>query len=299
MKWLLPVFQMRANRPPARCTNRPGQRAGLTFLELVIVLTILSILTLVAIQATEMIGEQTRYEATKKQLDHLHIAVLGDPSQPAGSSGFLADMGRPPQVIGVDPETMLAELWTTPSNVNLLHQKRSPLSDPDVILFAGWRGPYLKMTPLPDPKNPPLLKYRLLDGWGNPFNSLLIPNTTLVEGVQSNGGLSAPYNLSMRTDATWMPRTGAIAGAIVDNVDSTEATNPVEVRAYYPHLGEASGVKEIVVTAIKERGYAFLMENLPIGTVALRAYQSPRKSSILYMNLLEGGVSKNLFLDIQ
>src|SRR5437763_3727153 len=98
-----------------RMPRRSHPHFGLTLVELLVVLVILAILTTIAVQSTEKVVEQARYEATQRTLQNIQNAILSPPNQrtPDGSlliTGFVADMGRLPQPVadGGDP---LRELW--------------------------------------------------------------------------------------------------------------------------------------------------------------------------------------------
>jgi prepilin-type N-terminal cleavage/methylation domain-containing protein len=92
-------------------------RSGLTLLELVVVLVILAILTTIAIQSTESLVDQGRYNATQQTLQNIQAAIIGPPNQRAADgslliTGFVADMGRLPQTVDATSEP-LRELWDT------------------------------------------------------------------------------------------------------------------------------------------------------------------------------------------
>ncbi|MFW5693484.1 MAG: type II secretion system protein, partial [Thermoguttaceae bacterium] len=81
----------------------------MTLVELLVVLTILAILSAVAVFSTETVVRQGRFEATQRTLRAVEEAVLGPEAFRAedgnlSTSGFVADIGRLP----VD----LAELWS-------------------------------------------------------------------------------------------------------------------------------------------------------------------------------------------
>src|SRR5262245_22941361 len=125
------------------------QRCGLTLLELVIVLAILAVLSLVAIVATESTVDQARYDVTLKTLDNFQTAVLGPINQRDSNgdiivSGFLADNGTLPRAASNSPATALAELYHTLKPNRLVAFQAWPTSDPEIKLFSGWRGPYLR-----------------------------------------------------------------------------------------------------------------------------------------------------------
>ena len=65
--------------------------AGFTLIEVVVVIAVVSILAAMAVPYAVKIIDQSREEATKKEMEDLHNAIIGDPkSPPTGSSGTLA-----------------------------------------------------------------------------------------------------------------------------------------------------------------------------------------------------------------
>jgi len=272
-------------------------RAGFTLIELVVVLLILAVLTLVAVQSTENLVEQAHFEVTQRTLDNLQSAVAGDPAQGEAVASFMADMGRAPVVLNLPAEARLGELWTPPTNPFMLFQARTAPSDADVRLLAGWRGPYLRL-------GVQLGSTRLLDGWGKPFDLLKADATVAQPGdavaaVRSNGGFASPYNAAMTTSAPWVVPTATITGSVQDTDVTTPEKNDVTVRLFYPDLAEASGVKEATATATQGAGYTFSFVNVRAGTVALRAYQDTRKSSVMYLRVPPGGLTKTISFDIR
>lgn len=150
--------------------------AGLSLIELIVVLTILAALAGTALVSTEGLVDQSRYDATRDTLTHLEDAILGSAPGPAGAPwlpGFVADMGRLPRATDVndpgddeDEDEKLAELaselWVQPAAAPAFAIQR-PDGDPEIQLPAGWRGPYLRL---------PLGSAELRDGWGRPIRLL-------------------------------------------------------------------------------------------------------------------------------
>jgi type II secretory pathway pseudopilin PulG len=199
------------------------RRSGLTLVELLVVLTILIILTTIAITSTDQVLDQGRYNATQRTLQNIQDAILGPTSQRTADgslliSGFVADMGRLPQTVDTTSEP-LRELWDpsvipaastyalqvtnliNPSNpsVFLMYPPNTvynPTTAPvqvAVTLPCGWRGPYLQLMTGSSG--------RLLDGWGNPFDSLSQANsapytlTTMTVGQSSPLPVGQPINI--------------------------------------------------------------------------------------------------------
>jgi prepilin-type N-terminal cleavage/methylation domain-containing protein len=153
-------------------------RAAFTLLELVVVLAILAIVTALAVRALDGVGDQSRFEASRRIMEDLSAAVIGSPDDrtPDGFrtvSGFVADMGRLPRAVAIETagteEFTLSELWSLPGfpydvrPADTLHGVPAFDSDPEVVIPGGWRGPYLRLAS--GARNP-------LDAWGNPFTVL-------------------------------------------------------------------------------------------------------------------------------
>jgi prepilin-type N-terminal cleavage/methylation domain-containing protein len=138
---------------------------GMTLIELVVVLTILGLLTTVAVTATDVLLGQGRYDTTVRMLNQIQSAVQGPPNaqQPDGMllvAGFVADVGRLPNVAGTDG---LAELYANPAGLASFAVRPAP-SDPEVLVPCGWRGPYVQLA---------VGTQEIRDGWGNYFDMLL------------------------------------------------------------------------------------------------------------------------------
>ncbi len=181
-------------------------RAGFTLIELAFVLGIVALLTHLAVREATQWRASRLHEAAMRGLEDIRDAVLGaenerDPDGRLTANGFLADMGRLPQTTlevehgGVERLT-LAELWRPPwnatnivSDVSELYDVRAATAehlvagfaaddpDPEVMVPGGWRGPYLRLKSG---------GVRLLDAWGNPYES--------PDSANHFGRLLAEYN---------------------------------------------------------------------------------------------------------
>jgi len=169
-------------------------------MEMVVVLAILAAMAAAATVATERVLYTRRFDLTRETLESLGAAVLGkaapgqSPAQAYMADGFVADLGRPPLVTGLDPTLQAGELWANPRLLQSYGRKQSG-TDPEVALNCGWRGPYLQL---------PVGATGLLDGWARPFAPLTVGvgGATVVAGVDepiagwlsygSDGGVGVP-----------------------------------------------------------------------------------------------------------
>lgn len=209
--------------------------SGLTLIEMLVVLTILVVLSTVALTTSSGMVNKTRDEMTKRMLSDIREAVIGpsgyrDPDGMPVAFGLLNDLGRPPKA-AVESVTggqiyTLRELWQNVHDLPIYEARRATVAyvddaeqeDSEVILATGWRGPYLR-TSFPDGE--------LKDGWGS-------------ELVSPNGVLEDYPNALLRT-VTNAPITAA--GQEIGQVDSPGA-NPsgrpsetgydIDLNAYTP-----------------------------------------------------------------
>lgn len=155
------------SRSPTR--RPPCRQGGFTFLELLLVVSILAGIAMLAFATTSDVEDQRRFEDTQQRLLAIRRAVLGvgDPAWDGQVrlSGFVADNGVLPG--------SLSELTSIPTGF-LSYGAKTPLFDAqpdsnclsdgtttsltDYPLFKGWRGRYL-------PAAPGATGFR--DGWGN------------------------------------------------------------------------------------------------------------------------------------
>lgn len=144
----------------------PGQR-GLTLLELLLVVFILSSIALVTVSIVDSADEQLRYEDTRARLELVKKGIIGDPSITVNNqpliSGFVADMGVLPNFLqelierGPLPDDLLIPEWQF---------LQFDADYPQYGLWAGWRGPYLEALLEKDTNGFNMHTFR--DGWDNP-----------------------------------------------------------------------------------------------------------------------------------
>ncbi|MDX1565632.1 MAG: type II secretion system protein GspG, partial [Phycisphaeraceae bacterium] len=186
-------------------------RTGLTLLELLLVVFILSALALAAATVTDGLDSRFRYDDTAARLANIRRAIIGDDRSTSEQtrllSGFVADNGKRPG--SDDVNQTVTQLLNMPADW-LPHGVHAPVFDPDPdvngydnggstvlldepaqTLAKGYRGTYLKTAVGSE-------AYR--DGWNNDwtFSDVDAPNpgdpltiTSLgADGVVGDSGLS-------------------------------------------------------------------------------------------------------------
>ncbi len=101
---------------------------GFTLLEVIVAIAIISILASMAVPYAAKLIDMSRTENTRKEMEELYSAILGDPKIPTG--GFVGDMGRLP---------------AAPANLSQLNvQGAQPLGTTGLLgVKFGWYGPYV------------------------------------------------------------------------------------------------------------------------------------------------------------
>jgi len=115
---------------------------GVTLLELLVVLMILSLILTAAVKTWDVTLERGRWESTTRKLNQLVTAVTGEPNYVVAGHradfGFVGDVGRLPFSL----EELVSFAVTPPES-------------------SRWRGPYLRSTFSESPEG-----FRI-DGWGD------------------------------------------------------------------------------------------------------------------------------------
>ena len=279
-------------------SNIPARHdAGLTLIELLLVLLILALLAGVALRSTDAIIAQSRYDATNRTLSNIEQAVIGPEHQRDASgvpmiTGFVADMGRMPRAEGDNPGTQLSELWENATSMPVF-RIAAPAGDAQVRVGAGWRGPYLRLG---------AGRHRLTDGWGNAFELTRADDATPVSAgqpvpiVRSLGSDHLIGGIDYQEDAELVferavagpdqvpPRNQAtLSGHVyLDTTGNNPAADPnalVVVRLYGPVDGNVGTIAQFtaaptggLISFDFDEDANSISDPLPIGPRVLRAY---------------------------
>lgn len=134
------------------------RNAGLTLLELLIVVLILSALALSAVSLVDLTDHQLRHQETQGRLQELRNAIVGEGGDRA-LSGYVVDLGVLPANV--------TDLIALPAGAEPFGSKDPELPGSSTSSAAvhalpkGWRGPYVVLPP--SGSSTP----RFRDGWGN------------------------------------------------------------------------------------------------------------------------------------
>ncbi len=224
---------------------------GFTFLEMLMVIVIIGILSTVAMTAIQDTLDRSRFEGTIAEMDQLVQAIVGNPELYSGGVrtdfGYFGDVGGLP--------SNLDELVTNPG-------------------YGTWDGPYMAID---FTQNANGFK---TDEWGNQYTY----NGGLT--ISSSGGGSA----ITRTIASSMSdlKSNTVEGVVLDGVGNppgTDAAN-VTLRITFP---DGSGSMTTRTTSPNASGTFAFNNQIPIGNHQLQAtYSTTSDTSVLYISLLPG-----------
>ena len=206
--------------------RRRSGAAGFTLIEVVVVIAVVSILAAMAVPYAVQIIDQSRREATKKEMEGIQRAIMGDPGGP--TAGYLGDMGALPATLG---------------RLNTQGAQAGPTTGTLGVKY-GWTGPYVNA-------GFDAAGY-LSDGWGTNYawNS---PGAGQIRSAGPDRAINTP------DDLVYPPFTVVPTGRLLvnlnvwrtDNTTSQYLLNPqpgsfpgmqVNVRMYYSANGVRSPV---------------------------------------------------------
>jgi prepilin-type N-terminal cleavage/methylation domain-containing protein len=224
-----------------------SRQRGVTLLELLVVLMILSLILTAAVKTWDVTLERGRAETTAKKLNQLATAITGDRDYIIAGRradfGFVGDFGRLPNT--------LAELTVSP-------QVLPPES-------SRWRGPYLRST-----FNQSADGYRI-DGWGD---SIIYNRDSMFLRSYGGRGLADPtrwQTVRLPFTSNEMTRND-VNGTVLDVrglPPPDTLLNSLMVSLSYPFEGKLQS-RELSGSAYLHNGQ-FQYQTIPQGTHRLRA----------------------------
>ncbi|MCA9482222.1 MAG: prepilin-type N-terminal cleavage/methylation domain-containing protein [Nitrospina sp.] len=194
--------------------HKRSDQSGFTLLELLLVVTLLSVTAFMTLSAVENNTDQVRFEDTRNRLTLIRKAIVGE-TQPVYNgqrllSGYVVDNGRLPEV-RADLTTQHTDYDTFSLRIPAFDQDpvngtglNDATNNSDVTggsnqLFKGYRGGYLTLPPGSNNFN---------DGWGNGFTgtvtATVFPSTTLgKDNVAGGVNLYEPDITDTIEEADW------------------------------------------------------------------------------------------------
>jgi|GEM_PF-2413779 len=227
---------------------RNRTQAGMTLLELLVVVFILASMALLTVSIVDSADEQSRFEATRTRLDLVKAAIVGPRGVTLNGeplvTGFVNDMGRLPESLAELIEQGGLPDWTF---------------DETTGLWAGWRGPYLDALLENHVDGSGGMTYTFRDGWDNQgftplfgwkrFGPSVINGDDLLmqsygaEGLEGGEGYSADYPPE-GSETLLRPRDYLVDVRTLDDITFTEIKNStgrdqvVRLRMLYPRDGD-------------------------------------------------------------
>ncbi|MCQ8117093.1 type II secretion system protein [Methylomonas rosea] len=290
----------------AGSTRRRSER-GFTLLEMLLVIFLMALVASTGLMLTEGVEDQAKYDETKRRMELIRKAIIGDPSRTVNGapeiSGFVADMGRLPlclaELLRVGDEVLPA---TDPRTFESSCDDTVIVSewnlDQDTGVGVGWRGPYLQVIP----ESGGGLRFR--DGYGNEganattdelnsgWDYSVTGTTTSLssEGMDltvASDDVSAPQLI---VSADWQVQLPAAVSVTFENqsanpipVASATSNLNLQLRVYLSDLTSAikgdDGTTELLaltptepVLANSRKSVNFILDTTPTIAIGNRAY---------------------------
>ena len=237
------------NGPMNRNSNVSSER-GFTFLEMVVIIVIIGILSAVAMRAIDKALDRGRFEATVEEMDQLVHAMVGNPELYSG--GVRTDFGY------------FGDVGSLPPNLDAL------VTDPG---YGTWDGPYITRGFTEDPNG------FKTDAWGNQYSYGGVTITS------SGGGSQITRSIAdSQSDLT----SNTVSGVVLDGLGASpgsESSN-VTVRITYPN---GSGSMTTSTTSPSGSGTYSFTNQIPAGNHLMQAiYSTTSDTSSVYVSVLPG-----------
>lgn len=221
---------------------RIRREQGFGFVELLVLIVIVGILTSVAMRSMTGLVEDNKEVATELEMEMLANGIVGDPNRTTNNMrsdfGYVGD-------VGAFPPSLYA-LYTNPG-------------------YATWDGPYIPSSYAQDTTS-----YRL-DSWGTPY--------TYSGGLSITSTGSGSTISKKIADNTSDYLRNQFAGIVADANDSLPGTikkDSVRVRVTFPNGAGGTSAKNYTPSAVGE----FLLDSIPAGIHPLQVIYLPQNDTL-------------------
>jgi prepilin-type N-terminal cleavage/methylation domain-containing protein len=276
------------------------RKKNFTLIELIVVLSVLAVLSSLAVHLVNSTLEQASLEQTVLQLKNIEKAILGVEGNL--KEGYIAEMGGPP--------VELEDLWRNPHPEGEAYQRKKAVDG--VELYCGWRGPYLQLAPG---------QKEVRDGWGQSFvffdrfgqNLLDSASFDLLASLGSDqklGGVDFAQDIgfALVLEASAVPFLGFSSPqdryqASMDIYiryrdpkepkvlkDPLSEKGNITIRYYHPEPQTGSLIFDELVIYTAFQAHENFRRTLPatLGPRAVRVFQGVRESEVLQVVLRRG-----------
>lgn len=219
---------------------------GFTLLEILMYLTLVAVLSTVAITYVGKSFSDEAFEATKQEMQAIRNALIGDATIVA--RGIRQDFGYH------------GDVGSLPSNLNGLISKPAAVSsystDTTRRFSSGWNGPYLKAENSGEDFTN--------DAWGRAYvySPSASPPTIVsygADGVVGGSGLSQDLTVQIPTTE----RLASVHGFLVTGNPAVAADVASTITIYYPN-GNGARTSSSTSTVVGDNGH-FSFSNIPLG----------------------------------
>jgi general secretion pathway protein G len=224
--------------------NKPlAQNRGFTFMEMVVVIVIIGIISAMAVNQFGTMTETSRIEDTKNEMDDLALAVIGNPA--LQNNGIRTDCGY------------VGDVGSMPPNLDAL------LSNPGG--YATWNGPYIKNSFEQD-----IDDYKK-DAWQVDY---IYTGGTSITSTGSGGSIAR--NLAGSIDDLLY---NSISGNVLDlngTPPGTAFNDSVLIRLTFPD----GGGNMTTLTRNPDPGGYFIFDSIPIGNQNIELIYIPDSDTL-------------------